>query len=507
MSDQPRPQPRVLPSRPNLRHLKLEAKRRLAAGEFTTLHDSQLAIAREHGHSSWAALKRLIESQPHSASHALDQVRWLVTRFAGADGPGWVAPDPGELREHFDDHFLTAIPAEQLVSTITGQAGVLGQELTVTVETPQHAQAQIGGLQIEAATEPEAPHRLAMLRVFPIGGRVTDPRVAAPSSRELGGVPAVAHAAADRALAELGLPGLVLAGHGSGDRDGAGWVLARGWADLDRGQPMRPDHQVPAYSITKLVTATTVLRLAGDGWLGLDDPANEHLRTVRLADGAVTVRDLLRHTGGVDSPAELFGPAVPDLRALTGPVIGCHGERGVFAYSNAGYAMLGQLIADVCGAPHPEVTARLVLDPLGMNQSFFPARWPEPGQNAVTGHRLEPDGVFRAEADEICTLPAAGGLWSTATDLVRFGRAWHKLLPVGLAREALRPQATRADTGVQVGFGWHINSGRGVAGHAGGGQGGASSLIVTDGGRVHVALTNRLIPVEPVNAKVLRAMG
>jgi hypothetical protein len=46
--------PRTLPARPSLRHLKLEAKRRLASGEFVTLHDAQSAIAREHGLSSWA---------------------------------------------------------------------------------------------------------------------------------------------------------------------------------------------------------------------------------------------------------------------------------------------------------------------------------------------------------------------------------------------------------------------------------------------------------------------
>jgi len=58
MSDQPRP----LPGQPSLRYLKLEARRRLAAGEFGTLHDAQLAIAREHGQPSWAALKQLIEA-------------------------------------------------------------------------------------------------------------------------------------------------------------------------------------------------------------------------------------------------------------------------------------------------------------------------------------------------------------------------------------------------------------------------------------------------------------
>ena len=40
---------RSLPAQPSLRYLRLEAKRRLAAGEFVTLHDAQSAIAREHG--------------------------------------------------------------------------------------------------------------------------------------------------------------------------------------------------------------------------------------------------------------------------------------------------------------------------------------------------------------------------------------------------------------------------------------------------------------------------
>jgi CubicO group peptidase (beta-lactamase class C family) len=35
----------------------------------------------------------------------------------------------------------------------------------------------------------------------------------------------------------------------------------------------------------------------------------------------VTVRELLSHTGGVDSPGELFAGRVPDLVSLVGPVL------------------------------------------------------------------------------------------------------------------------------------------------------------------------------------------
>lgn len=54
---------RALPERPDLRHLKLEAKRRFADGEFKSLQQSQTAIAREHGVASWTQLKGLVEDR------------------------------------------------------------------------------------------------------------------------------------------------------------------------------------------------------------------------------------------------------------------------------------------------------------------------------------------------------------------------------------------------------------------------------------------------------------
>ena len=88
MSDQPRP----LPGQPSLRYLKLEARRRLAAGEFGTLHDAQLAIAREHGQPSWTALKQLIETRLAQPGHpALTHLQWVISRFGGADGRDAVA--------------------------------------------------------------------------------------------------------------------------------------------------------------------------------------------------------------------------------------------------------------------------------------------------------------------------------------------------------------------------------------------------------------------------------
>lgn len=495
-------QSRAFPGRPNLRFLKLEAKRRLAAGEFGTLHDAQLAIAREHDLPSWTALKEFVSAGTQPGP-ALSQVRWVLSRYAGAGNPGWAAPDEDELRAHFDDHFLTLVRPATLAGQLTEVAGQLGAPLTVGRETPRSVRAQLDGLAVEAAAHAEPPHRLTALRMYRLGAQVSDPRVAAPPSRTAGQVPAAAATVAGESFAELGLPGLVLAGPGP-------WSVARGWADLDRGEALHGSHRFPAYSITKLITATAVLRLAADGRLGLDDPASRHLRTIRLADATVTVRELLSHTAGVASPAGQFAAAVPSLAEVTGPVLACPGARGTFRYSNGGYAALGQLISDITERPYPEAAAALVLRPLGMTSSSFPERWPD--RDAVTGYQLAGDGSFQPVDREVCAIPAAGGLWSTAADLVRFGQGWAGLLPASLAREALRPHADRdadADVaGAQMGLGWLLHQPKDLCGHAGGGPGAASSLLsrLSDG-QTTVALASRLLPIEPVNARLVRPIG
>jgi CubicO group peptidase (beta-lactamase class C family) len=497
---------RSLPGRPSLRYLKLEAKRRLAAGEFAALHDAQTAIAWEHGLPSWTALKQLISGQAEHQSHALAQVRWVIARFRDAGEAGWAAPGEHELRQHFDDQFLTQVPAAGLIAAITGVAPDLREEPTVIGQSPLAAHVQLAGLEVFAAVEADAPHRLTGLQAFPTGRRITDTRVAAPPpARALGDVPAEMAGVADGAFAELGLAALVLAGGGPGT---PAWVATRGWADLDRDEVLGPGHRFMALGIASLVTATAALRLIADGRVGLDSPANDYLRGVRLADDAITVRELLSHTAGVDNPGELFADTVPDLATLAGPVIACGGKRGVLRPSNGGYAVLGQLIADVTRSPYADAVTRLVLEPLGMSGSSFPARSADLGPDAITGYNLTPEGVFVPVPARICTIPAVGGLWATAADIVRLGAGWSSLLPGTVAREALTPQTAPRLGGRQVGLGWLISPRGDVAVHAGFGPGATASLLyrIRDN-QIHLTMTNRMVSLEPVNDRVLRSWG
>lgn len=499
---------RSLPSRPSLRHLKLEARRRLSAGEFSALHEAQLAIAREHGQPSWAGLKQFIESRSRQESHVLPHLRWVASRFREAGTPGWVAPGVRELRRHFSEEFLARTPPGKLVATITGMAADLREAYVVTAEAPLAAQVKLADLQIVAVAEAAQSHRVTRMGRFPLGSRIANARGAASAMRSFGQVPEAASEIATEAVAELGLPGLILAGGGPGTPQ---WTAARGWAHLDRAEVLSTSHRFPACHLTQLITATAVLRLAADGGVGLDDPANDHLRTFRLADDSVTVRELLTHTGGVDNPVQPpFASSVPDLAPVVGPVLSCGGARGVFRITDGGYAALGQMIADVTRSAYPDAVARLVLEPLGMSDSSFPGSWPV--TNAVTGYRVSRDMAFVPAPAAVCAIPAAGGMWTTAADLVRFGVMWSSLLPAALAREALRPQAARGPGGLHIGLGWHIGQHGDIAGISGGCPGAFASLLIRvparrGGNATHVALTNRRLPILDVNVRVLRDHG
>jgi CubicO group peptidase (beta-lactamase class C family) len=294
-------------------------------------------------------------------------------------------------------------------------------------------------------------------------------------------------------------------------------VVAQGHADLDRAELAGPGHWFPAPGVTALVTATAVLRLVAAGRLSLDAPANDQLRAVRLADGAITVRELLSHAGGVDNPDRLYADSVPGLADLMGPVISCSGPRGTAVPSNGGYAVLGQLIADVTGTPYASAVTRLVLDPLGLRDSRFPATPADitggpavtgagPGLPPVTGYTATADGAFAAVPARVCTIPAAGGLWSTGADLVRLGAGWPSLLPAALAAEAVTAQAGPGHDGRSVGFGWIISPAGDTAVHGGAGLDCVALLrIRLSDNRTHVVLASRQMTVEPADARLTRS--
>ncbi len=176
-------------------------------------------------------------------------------------------------------------------------------------------------------------------------------------------------------------------------------------------------------SITKSLTAVTVLQRVAAGQVSLTDPVRAHLP--ELADGAVgdvRVADLLTHTGGLYAE-----PAGPWWERAPGsswdhlwPTIGRSDSLGArFHYSNTGFAVLGELVARRTGRSWWDSVRADVLDPLGMTETTY-----SPGDGAAPGLAVHPhaDLTHIEPTHDSVALAPAGQLWSTAADLVRFGQ-------------------------------------------------------------------------------------
>lgn len=209
--------------------------------------------------------------------------------------------------------------------------------------------------------------------------------------------------------------------------------------DLASGRPAHPDARFRAGSITKVVTAATVLRLAAQDEIDLDAPVQGYLPDLFTPDfeQPVSVRHLLNHTSGIkpgdglgDDFAELYSHRYETLTPqqvaasaiAKGPEDFVPGTRQ--QYLNINYTILGLLIEKVTGRSYASEATRLVLRPAGMHHTYFPGTDPRIRGPHNRGYQAveRPDGTTRLvdvtewnQADRW----AAGDMISTTADLER----------------------------------------------------------------------------------------
>ncbi len=239
---------------------------------------------------------------------------------------------------------------------------------------------------------------------------------------------------------------------------------AWGLADHATKAPHGPDSRFGVGSITKQLTAATVLQLAGEGQLQLEDPLERWFPEARGRE--ITIEHLLGHRSGLPRDVPLGDSS--DLREiareiLAQPAAFSAGER--VEYSNSGYGMLAAVVEQVTGSPFEQVVSERLLKPLGLRSSGFrtgpaPIR-PTPGYDPGFG----PSRAQETPAIAPRRSLGASGLVTTSGDLVRWLGALHE------ARVAPAPWHRRMveDQGGGRGFGTGIytRSGRRVVGHDG----------------------------------------
>jgi len=161
-----------------------------------------------------------------------------------------------------------------------------------------------------------------------------------------------------------------------------------GMADLEARQPVNSNTIFHWASITKTLTAVAIMQLRDRGKLSLDDPIVKYvpeLTRVHSDDnsiGRVTLRHLLSHTAGFQSPTwpyrddtkpwQPFEPTEWAQLVAMMPYQELAFTPGTkFQYSNPGFIYLARVIEKLSGDPYQVYVQKNILTPLGMTRSYF----------------------------------------------------------------------------------------------------------------------------------------
>ncbi|MFT3823894.1 MAG: serine hydrolase domain-containing protein [Chitinophagaceae bacterium] len=160
-------------------------------------------------------------------------------------------------------------------------------------------------------------------------------------------------------------------------------VFAKGYglANLEYGLPNTPATIFHMASVSKQFAAWSIVLLARQGKLSLDDNIRKYLPWFKAGKSTITIRHLLNHTSGIRDQWELLSIAGTRLQdVITQEHIVkvlsrqqdlnfAPGEK--YTYSNSGYTMLAEIVKAVTHQTLRQFTDSAIFKPLGMNATHF----------------------------------------------------------------------------------------------------------------------------------------
>lgn len=236
-----------------------------------------------------------------------------------------------------------------------------------------------------------------------------------------------------QAMAEQNAVGLSIA---LVNADGILWEEGFGWADKENQIPAEPETVYMIGSVTKFLTAVSLVRLHEQGLLDLDDPLTDYLPQFRMADrytgspDQISLRRLLNHHSGI--PGDIYAAGI--LFGETWEAYGC----GYFSdwltdylktdypslapgtmavYSNTGFVLAGEAalaVDGLSGESFPGYMDRVMFSPLKMaHTSLYPV-----AENLSVSY-VKGSPVTQQIISN-CSVGASGGIYSSVRDMAGF---------------------------------------------------------------------------------------
>lgn len=207
-------------------------------------------------------------------------------------------------------------------------------------------------------------------------------------------------------------------------------AAATGNIDLDEERPASSKSAFRIASMTKSFTAMAIIKLRDEGKLSLSDPVAKYVPEVAkleyLTSDAPTIdiENLLTMTSGFPEDNPWGDRQLEETDQMLIDLI----DRGIsfsnvpsftYEYSNTGYAILGRVIAKVSGQPYQNYIRENLLQPLGMNQTYWEYE-KVPEDLLVIGYRWEDEQWKLEPMLHDGSFGAMGGLITTIEDFSKY---------------------------------------------------------------------------------------
>jgi CubicO group peptidase (beta-lactamase class C family) len=274
-----------------------------------------------------------------------------------------------------------------------------------------------------------------------------------------------------------------------------------GLASVELNVPAKPETIFQSGSVGKQFTATAVMMLVEEGKIGLDDPLTKYFTDAPAGWKAVTIRELLSHTGGFGDYPKTFNFrkdwTEPELLKLVEGIPLAYAPGTKWAYSNLGYLTLGILIHRVTGEFYGDFLQQRIFKPLGMDTTRIISE-ADIIPHRAAGYRLVKGELKNQEwVAPMVNTTADGSLYFSIVDLAKWDAALYteKLLKRSSLDLMWTPvKLKNGETNKEgYGFGWFIQNKNGhrCIGHDGSWQGFETSIVrYVDDQLTVVALSN-----------------
>jgi CubicO group peptidase (beta-lactamase class C family) len=244
-------------------------------------------------------------------------------------------------------------------------------------------------------------------------------------------------------------------------------VVRRGYgmADLEQGIAATPATNYRLASVTKQFTAASILLLAEDGRLHLDDRVRQWLPSLPHAADTITIRHLLTHTGGLIDYEDIMPPGTTKqlrdadvLRLLEAEDRTYFKPGSNYRYSNGGYAMLALIVEKASGKRFQDFLHERIFLPLGMSHTLAYVQGGPAVDHRAYGY-TEAQGTWqRTDQSPTSAVLGDGGIYSSIDDMAKWDAALYddRLLSDASRKLAFTPATKTDDPTIEYGFGWRI---------------------------------------------------